>query len=93
MEQSTKNVLLAVGAGALVGAALGVLFAPAKGSDTRAAIGSKAKDLKDKLTSENAIPEMIASLKESVEKSLSNGKAEVRDELLEQIKELEKSIK
>ncbi len=93
MEKSTKNVLVAAGAGAVVGAVLGVLFAPAKGSETRAAISSKAKDLKDKFTSEDKISEMIASLKENVEKSLSNGKAEVRDELLDQIKELEKSMK
>lgn len=93
MENSTKNVLIAAGAGAVVGAVLGVLFAPAKGSETRAAIGSKAKDLKDKFTSENGVTDMIASLKQSVEKSLSNGKSEVKDELLDQIKELEKSMK
>lgn len=92
MENSTKNILVAAGAGVVVGAVLGVLFAPAKGSETRAAIGDKAKSIKDKFTSENG-EELFANLKKHIEDSLSNGKTDVRDELLSQIKELEKSMK
>jgi gas vesicle protein len=49
MEKSTKNMLIAAGAGLAVGAIAGVLFAPAKGTETRAAIGDKYSVLKDKI--------------------------------------------
>lgn len=47
-EKSKKNVLgkvALVGAGAAVGGALGVLFAPRKGSETRALLKSKIDEL------------------------------------------------
>lgn len=42
----TGKVLLGILAGATAGAILGVLFAPAKGSDTRKKISKKAKTLR-----------------------------------------------
>jgi len=44
-NSSTVKVVGAVVAGALVGAALGILFAPDKGSKTRKKIMNGAKDL------------------------------------------------
>jgi len=93
MENQTKNVLVALSAGVAIGALLGILFSPAKGSETRAAISDKVDDVKNvfKAKKDDAI-EQLASLKDKVEKALKNGKAEVKDELFEQIKNLEKSL-
>lgn len=48
MESNAKNALIAGVTGLAIGAIVGVLLAPAKGADTRAAILGKASDLKDK---------------------------------------------
>lgn len=46
---SGKKVLLGVLAGIATGALLGILFAPAKGSDTRKKIAEKGEDYTDAL--------------------------------------------
>ncbi len=48
MENSTK-VISALAIGLVAGAALGVLFAPASGRDTRRKIGHKVSELKEDL--------------------------------------------
>ena len=48
---STGKALLGVLAGIAAGAAMGILFAPKKGSDTRRDISKKADDLADALKS------------------------------------------
>ena len=47
---NTSKVLLALAAGTVVGAALGILFAPAKGEDTRENIVRKGKEFAEDLT-------------------------------------------
>jgi gas vesicle protein len=47
---STKNVLLGLLTGVAVGAVLGVLFAPDKGTETRKKLAKSGSDFKDKLT-------------------------------------------
>jgi gas vesicle protein len=49
MNDSSKVLISFIG-GAVVGAALGILFAPDKGSNTRRKIANSAKDLKDEIT-------------------------------------------
>jgi len=47
--RTSSKILLALGLGAVVGAVLGILYAPAKGSDTRKKVSDKAHDLADKM--------------------------------------------
>lgn len=58
---STGKVLLGVTAGVAAGALLGVLFAPAKGSETRKNISKKGEDLVDELKEKfNNLLEMMS---------------------------------
>lgn len=91
METNTKNVIIAGVGGIAVGALLGVLFAPAEGKKTRAAIRSKTENIVDSLKSMDA-EELIAILKDKVETKFKSGKSDVKDELLSQIKALEAKI-
>lgn len=47
---NTAKLLVALAAGAAVGAVLGVLFAPAKGEDTRDNLVKKGKEFADELS-------------------------------------------
>lgn len=94
MEKSTRNVIIAGVSGLAVGAALGVLFAPAEGKKTRAKLKEKASDLADNFSKKVEQPEdLFSELKEKLNASLTNGKTELKDELIEQIEELEASLK
>jgi gas vesicle protein len=46
---NTSKVLIAMAAGAAVGIAMGILFAPAKGEETREALKKKGKNVRDDL--------------------------------------------
>ena len=48
---NTSKILIALGAGLVVGGVLGVLFAPDKGSETRRKIANAPKDFADKFKS------------------------------------------
>lgn len=82
---STGKILAGIVAGAAIGAVLGVLYAPDKGSKTRKKISAK-KDayvtgLEDKF---NGFVEAVASRFESLEKEtkqkMDNGKAALNDD-------------
>lgn len=47
---NTAKILIGIAAGAAVGAVLGILFAPAKGEDTRENILKKGKEFADEFT-------------------------------------------
>jgi len=47
-DSSGSNVMIAFVVGALTGAAVALLFAPASGEETREYLGKKARESKDK---------------------------------------------
>ena len=64
MKKETNNVKIVLGAllvGAAIGGTLGILFAPAKGSDTRKKIANKGEEMKDDLQAK--YEELIAETK------------------------------
>lgn len=91
MKSGTKSMIAAGVGGLAVGVLLGILFAPAEGKKTRAAIKQKKDDLVDKVTSIDP-KEIIAALKAKVESKFQEEKSDVKDSLLEQIHELETAI-
>ena len=70
---STSKILTAVAAGAAVGAILGVLFAPDKGSETRRKIKAKGDQIADEVkgTIEKG-KQKINDLKVDIEKSVKD---------------------
>lgn len=69
----TGKILLGVLAGAAVGATLGILFAPAKGSDTRKKIAKKSEDYKD------AVKEKFNEFVDNVSEKYENAKEGISD--------------
>jgi len=89
MANNGTNVAIALLVGAAVGAGLGVLLAPAKGSDTRRRIKDKFNREKDDLLEK--YDELIGSVKEKV----ATGKAKFEDtldEILEQGKDKSEDV-
>ena len=64
---SKVNVVIGALAGVAVGALLGVLFAPEKGTETRKKIAKKSKDTKDSL--KHKIDEFVENISEHFEKA------------------------
>jgi len=68
---NTTKILVAFAAGALAGAALGILFAPDKGSETRKKIGEEGKKIADSMKNKFlAGKEKFDNLKEGVRRSV-----------------------
>ena len=68
---SKGNTIAGVLVGLAAGAALGILFAPEKGSDTRKKIANKGKDSLDDL--KNKYNNAIGQLTSKLDKAKNNG--------------------
>ncbi len=71
MSNNTGNVLVALLAGAAIGAGIGILFAPDKGSKTRGKIKDGYDDAKDNLV------DKWSDLSKEVKKRFSNRKQDL----------------
>ena len=80
MNDNSK-VLIGLLAGLAAGAALGLLFAPEKGSDTRDKLSQSLKDLGDSIK-DKAADEInnLSSLKDKVVESIKSKLRDVEDE-------------
>lgn len=83
-----KNSNLAVGilGGLAVGTVLGILFAPAKGSETRKKIADKGTDLKDKVVEttgkfSDKISQTVQDLKRESQELLGHTKEIMKEEV------------
>jgi gas vesicle protein len=77
---STTKILLGFIAGAAVGAAIGILFAPDKGTETRRKISDQGNDLADNLKSKftdlvDGVKEKFSSVKSDAEDVAEKGYA------------------
>ena len=77
---SSGNVLLGVLAGVAIGATLGILYAPDKGSATRVKISQKSQDYADELSAKfdeivKGLTEKIESVSEEAMLMTKNGKS------------------
>ena len=70
---NTSKILLGFAAGAAIGAALGILFAPDKGTETRRRIAEKGNDVAD------SIKDRFSGLVEGVKDKFSNLKSDGED--------------
>jgi gas vesicle protein len=85
---NSGKILLGVLAGVAVGAGLGILFAPDKGSSTRKKISKKGQDYAEGLEEKfnefvDSITKKFETVKEKVIEKTGNGKTKPEDTLAE----------
>jgi gas vesicle protein len=81
------GALAAFAVGALVGAAVALLYAPRSGQETRELITDKGRDIKNKLTDAmDDMPAFIDGKKADLAAAFDSGKEAVRDELNKRFK-------
>lgn len=73
----TSNTLLGILGAAAVGAVVGILFAPEKGSKTRKKIADKSKDCSEDL--KGKFSDLVSSLSENGKDLLAEGKAKYNE--------------
>jgi gas vesicle protein len=79
-SSETKKVIGALLIGTAIGTALGILFAPAKGSETRKMITGKNEDLKDKFAEFlDGMKKEYDAVKEKASRFTDNGMATKKD--------------
>lgn len=88
MSDNSK-VLVALLAGLAAGAALGLLFAPEKGSDTRDKLGQSLKDFGDSIK-DRAADEInnLSALKDKVVDSIKSKLRDVEDEYSSEVENI-----
>ncbi len=92
MENGSKIVVAAL-AGAAAGALAGILFAPAKGSETRRMIGDKYSALRGRVTdAREDLADRFQEVKARFEDSKEAIKDDVREKLLIEIQKLEEKL-
>ena len=67
---SSSKLITGLVAGALVGAAAGILFAPKPGKESRGIVGAKAEEIRNKTG------EVIGTVKEKIKRNRSTAKVE-----------------
>lgn len=86
MNDNSK-VVIALLAGLAAGAALGLLFAPEKGSDTRDKLSQSLKDFGDSIRDKAAEEiDNLTSLKDKVVDSIKSKLSDVEDEYSQDVK-------
>lgn len=93
----SKKLLAGVLLGAAAGAAMGILFAPAKGCDTRKKIAKKGNDLSGSIRKKfnalgNALSEKYADIQEDAEELMEKGKRKASEKFQDLKDEAQRSF-